>query len=368
MSLWDVAMAPVRAVGGAVHELDMASQGTTAKREAEHRRLLTDLRLVQETTPQNTPARIEAIRQVMGKHGLPMPPVFEPKDQNPYQPIPSQVEQARTEAERARAENYRSQDPVARAKAVSQLIGMRPWSGDEGDTYDESNPEHRVWMQSLQELGGSEAPDSAEAATETPRTAQRLMNEALAAARTRPGSALSQIETPDQWRARVRGDRSQEQANAAAHTTPIPLGGLSGNLGNIAAQTQPAAGPRPGSALAGIPSPSPEQIDAALGQYEQAGGVTVRNAQKVRQSQAAPASALMAAARAVRAYKASPEYVEMTRTTGRLLNETDLSGQIKTVLSQQSASDQKRLLALIHKHGEAKVLAALADSSQGHGQ
>jgi len=124
---------------------------------------------------------------------------------------------------------------------------------------------------------------------------------------------------------------------------------------------------RAGSALGSIPSPSPEQVDAALGQVEDSGAVTVRNAPKVQQSQAAPTRSLQAAGKAIKAYKASPEYVEMTRQTGKLLNETDLSGPTKDVLAGQSAPDQKRLLQMIHKHGEAKVLAALQGSSKPKG-
>lgn len=339
--------------------------------------MLTDLQVIQQTMPENTPARIEATREVLKKHGMTMPPMLDAQGANQYEQIPTSYERAQTKSAEARTGRAGISDPVKKATAVAKLIGSRPWSGDEGDAYDPKNPEHRIWMQSLQELAGEQIPDTERPTDLNPESApaetgksfmQTVRDTVPVRAAPAAGLALSQIETPDHWRARVRGDRSQEQANAAAHTTPIPLGGLSGNLGNIAAQTQPAAGPRPGSALAGIPSPSAEQIDAALGQYEQAGGVTVRNAQKVRQSQAAPASTLAAAARAVKVYKASPEYVEMTRTTGRLLNETDLSGQIKSLLAQQSASDQKRLLTLIHRHGEAAVLEAVAKAPQGHGQ
>lgn len=350
MSLWDVAMAPVRAVGGAFNELDMAAQGTTAKKEGAYRRLLNDLQVVGASTPDNTPARFQAMREVMTKHGLSMPPMLNEAGQNQYEQIPTPYERALEKSASAKAG---SAGIVEKAKAVAALSGVRPfdyyepydpvkhkgrepWSADE--VYDPKKPEHRLWMQSLQELGG----EALEEPTETP---------------------------------------------------PLTGAGVAGNLGNIALQQQSATGRRSGSALdsipgpmtlagamsrrrtpqagsgvAGIPSPSPAQIDAALGQYEDAGGITTRNAAKVQQSQAAPASSLMAAARAVKAYKASPEYVEMTKTTGKLLNETDLSGPTKDVLAGQSAADQKRLLKLIHQHGEAAVLQALAKAPQGHGQ
>lgn len=377
MAVWDVAMAPIRAVGGAFNELDKAMQGRDAGQEKRQRQLLQELQVVQETTPENTRARIEAMREVLTRHGMSMPPMLNQEGENQYEEIPTSYERAQTKSAEARTQATGTMDPVQKAKAVSELIGNRPWSGDEGDTYDAKNPEHRIWMQSLEELGGGADDEPAEP---TPTGADgsegngffRTVRDTLTGAARRPGSALDSIpapgaetETPDQWRIRVRGDRSQETANQAPRQTPreIPAAGVLGSTGQPARQMPPA-----GSALAGIPSPSPGEIDAALGQVENAGAVTVRNARKVQQSQAAPASTLMAAARAVKAYKASPEYVEMTRTTGRLLNETDLSGQIKSVLAEQSASDQKRLLQMIHKHGEAKILAAVAQGSQGHGQ
>lgn len=360
MSLWDAAMAPVRAVGGAVHELDMAAQGTTAKREGAYRRLLNDLQVVGASTPDNTPARFQAMREVMTKHGLSMPPMLNEAGQSQYEEIPTPYERALEKSVSAKTGSAGTVDPVEKAKAVAALSGVRPfdyyepydpvkhkgrepWSADE--VYDPKKPEHRLWVQSLQELGGG-APGEPTEQTPPPTgagVAGNLGNIALqrqSATGARPGSTLDSIEMPGQ--------------------TPKPM--------TMAGAMSQRRTPQAGSSMAGIPSPSPQQIDMALGQYEGAGGVTTRNAAKVQQSQAAPASTLMAAARAVKAYKASPEYVEMTKTTGRLLNETDLSGPMKNVLAQQSTSDQKRLLKLIHRHGEAAVLQALAKAPQGHGQ
>jgi hypothetical protein len=384
MALWDVAMAPVRAFGGAFNELDKAMQGRDAGQEKKQRQLLSDLQVVQQSTPDNTPARIEATREILKKHGMTMPPMVNAQGANQYEQIPTPYERGMGQYAQAKASSATAQDPVQKAKAVSELIGNRPWSGDEGDAYDPKNPEHRIWMQSLEELGGGPSPAGESPAGSLPESAPAEKNKSF--------MQMVQDTLP------VRGAPAAGSAPAAE--TPMVLGGLSENLGNLADQANqpraptgasrtpgswargvgvsggmaPAGGVRPprsgpyanaGSAMAAIPGP--ELLDEALGQYEQAGGATVRNAQKIQQSQAASATGLKAAGRAIKAYKASPEYVEMTRTTGRLLNETDLSGPTKEILAGQSAADQKRLLQRIHKYGEAKVLASLQGSTRPKG-
>jgi hypothetical protein len=367
MSGWDVAMAPIRAFGGAFNELDKAMQGRDAGQERRQRQLREELLIVQETTPQNTPARIEAMREVLHKHGMTMPPMLSAQGANQYEEIPTSYERAQTKSAEARTQGAETMDPVQKAKAVSELIGNRPWSGDEGDTYDERNPEHRIWMQSLEELGGGPSPTESGPAGKPPEPAPDGKDKSFmqTVRDTLPFRSAPAAQAPI-----AEAQPSGEAPNGSGRAPGSWARGVevSGGMPAAGGVRPPRSGPyaQAGSALAAIPGP--ELLDEALGQYENAGGATVRNAAKIQQSQAAPASTLVAAARAVKAYKASPEYVEMTRTTGRLLNETDLSGPMKTVLAQQSTSDQKRLLKLIHRHGEAKVLAAVAENSQGHGQ
>jgi hypothetical protein len=295
-----------------------------------------------------------------------MPPMLSAQGANQYEAIPTSYERAQAKSAEARMQRAGTLDPAKKATAVAKLIGTRPWSGDEGDTYDERNPEHRIWMQSLEELGGGPSPAESDPAGKPPEPAPAEKDKSFmrTVRETLPFRAAPAAQAP------IAEAQPSVEAPTGSGRAPGSWArgvGVSGGMPPAGGVRPPRSGPyaQAGSALAAIPGP--ELLDEALGQYENAGGATVRNAAKIQQSQAAPASTLVAAARAVKAYKASPEYVEMTRTTGRLLNETDLSGPMKSVLSQQSAADQKRLLALIHKHGEAKVLATLQASSKAQG-
>lgn len=114
--------------------------------------------------------------------------------------------------------------------------------------------------------------------------------------------------------------------------------------------------------------PTHQQIDAALTKVEDAGAVTVRNAGRVQQSQTAPKDTLGVVAKAVKAYQASPEYLGMTKATGKPLNETDISGPMKEQLAGLAAGDQKRLLKLIHEYGEAAVLESIQKNTRPRGE
>jgi hypothetical protein len=332
--------------------------------------ILRELQVVQQTTPENTPARIKATRGVLNKYGMSMPAAFDEKGVNQYQVTP--VPKASG-----------ALDPVQRAKAVAGLMGQRPFSGDEGDVYDPQNPVHSVWMRSLQELEGPPGAGGSAAAPTAPtgerpgifETARDTLGIAAGGGRNVPvgqGRAIASIpdepgpmpRTPgafNQWSAR------QAQRPPAAPETPAPSAPRTPGAG-IFSRMVDALGRGGDAASRGqVAQPSPEQVDAALTQAENAGAVTTRNVAKVQQSQAAPADTLRAAARAVKAYHASPEYIEMTGKTGRLLNETDLSGPMKEALAGQAAADQKRLLKLIHQHGEAKVLAAMQKNAKPKG-
>lgn len=57
-----------------------------------------------------------------------------------------------------------------------------------------------------------------------------------------------------------------------------------------------------------------------------------------------------------------PEYAQPVLQTGRPRKDTDLSSTMENLLAAESPTDQERLLQLIHKHGEAKVMEALRKS------
>jgi len=176
--------------------------------------------------------------------------------------------------------------------------------------------------------------------------------------------ALRQI-PPDQGPAATQAKPPQASPIPGGDRGPVERGpsGLP-----LAKPTFGGRSKKPGSAIADIPQPTPEQIDQTLTQVENAGAVTVRNADKVQQSQTAPKDTLQNAAKAVRKYQSSNEYVEITKTTGKPLQETDLSGEMKAILAEQPASDQQRLLSMIHRHGEAAVLAAIAKHQTPRGE
>lgn len=286
MALWDVAMAPLRAAGGAFHELDMATQGTSAKRERDQRQLMSDLQVVANTTPDNSPARVEAMQQVLAKHGMSMPTMLDADGRNQYEQFPTAYERGMGQYAEAKAKSTGTGDPVKKAAAVSKLMAARPWTGEEGDVYDPNNPEHRLWMRSIEDLEGQPEPAAASAAPQPASTnpartanpaqsslqARQAIEDAVAQARSaRPqppsaapqnaptkfqsvpptrapttGAALSQIEPSGQWRERVRGDRSQQQADLPVS----PVGsGIAGNLGNIRTMQGPPPGQSPRASM-----------------------------------------------------------------------------------------------------------------------
>jgi|GEM_PF-5629196 hypothetical protein len=351
-ALSDIAMAAPRALGAAHEGLKEALAPQAMQSYRDKQQLQRDLQVVTELARTNpdwmqSPAAQRLSAHVTNKY---LPGVAG----GALQPGEFQSPQTQTKAT----------DPVQRAKAVAELMGQQPFSGDEEDVYDPQNPVHRVWMQSLQELEGGGAPAGTatpQEPTAAPLEAQRLSQEALSVARGRAkvpaGQGMAIASIPD--------EPPQPETMAGAMTRGLqrpPATARSGPLPNVGGGVARGAG----MALAGIPDP--RQVDAALTQVEGAGGVTVRNAGKVAASKAAPADTLRTAAKAVKSYKASPEYAEVMRQTGRLLNETDLSAPMKEVLAGQGSAEQKRLLKLIHQHGQEKVLAAVQKNQSPRGE